>query len=54
MRRERRGLRGRRQWLVEWGRAIAFSQTGHPTFGEFDETMILGRFGDIPREFERL
>lgn len=37
----------------ERGGAIAFSRTGDPTFGEFDEPVILGRFGDVPREFER-
>jgi hypothetical protein len=37
----------------EKGGAIAFSRTGDPTFGEFDEPVILGRFGDVPRDFEQ-
>ncbi|OYU91832.1 MAG: hypothetical protein CFE29_02985 [Bradyrhizobiaceae bacterium PARB1] len=36
----------------EKGRAIAFSRTGDDDIGDFDEPIILGRFGDVPREFE--
>lgn len=30
--------------------AIAFSRTGDPDLGEFDEAVILGRFGQVPDE----
>ena len=36
----------------ERGGAIAFSRSGDMEFGDFDEPVILGRFGDVPREFE--
>lgn len=36
----------------EKGGAIAFSRTGDDDIGDFDEPVILGRFGDVPREFE--
>lgn len=36
----------------EKGGAIAFSRTGDDDIGDFDEPQILGRFGDVPREFE--
>lgn len=36
----------------EKGGAIAFSRTGDDDIGDFDEAIILGRFGDVPREFE--
>lgn len=34
------------------GGAIAFSRSGDMEFGDFDEPVILGRFGDVPREFQ--
>lgn len=37
----------------ERGGAIAFSRSGDPEFGDFDEPVILGRFGDVPRDFEK-
>jgi hypothetical protein len=37
---------------AEKGGAIAFSRTGDPTFGEFDDPVILGRFGEVPKDFE--
>lgn len=45
-------LRRAERLAKEKGGAIAFSRTGDPTFGEFDDPVILGRFGDVPREFE--
>lgn len=45
-------LRRAERLAKERGGAIAFSRTGDPTFGEFEEPVILGRFGDVPREFE--
>lgn len=36
----------------EKGGAIAFSRTGDDDIGDFDEPQILGRYGDVPREFE--
>lgn len=36
----------------EKGGAIAFSRTGDLSWGEFDDPVILGTFGDVPREFE--
>jgi hypothetical protein len=30
--------------------AIAFSRTGDPALGEFDEAVILGRYGDAPED----
>lgn len=42
----------RAQTLASKGGAIAFARTGDPVTGDFDdEPAILGRFGDIPREF---
>jgi hypothetical protein len=28
--------------------AVAFSKTGDPQFGEWDDAVILGRYGDVP------
>ena len=28
--------------------AIAFSKTGDPQLGEWDDAIILGRYGDVP------
>ncbi len=36
----------------EKGGAIAFSRTGDDDIGDYDEPQILGRYGDVPREFE--
>jgi hypothetical protein len=45
-------LRRAERLAKERGGAIAFSRSGDPDFGEFDEPVILGRFGDVPKEFE--
>lgn len=37
---------------VEKGGAIAFSRTGDEDIGDYDDPIVLGRFGDVPREFE--
>ena len=34
--------------------AIAFSRTGDPTIGEFQDAVILGRYGDIPDDLSIL
>ena len=28
--------------------AVAFSKTGDPQLGEWDDAVILGRYGDVP------
>jgi hypothetical protein len=28
--------------------AVAFSKTGDPQFGEWEDAIILGRYGDVP------
>ncbi len=30
--------------------AIAFARTGDPQFGDFDDAVILGRYGDTPED----
>lgn len=32
--------------------AVAFSRSGSPELGEFEEAVILGTFGDVPDEFQ--
>lgn len=34
--------------------AIAFSRTGDPTIGEFDDAEILGRYGEVPADLSVL
>lgn len=48
---ERMALR-RAEAAASKGGAIAFSRSGDPEFGEFEDAVILGRFGEIPREFD--
>jgi nucleotide-binding universal stress UspA family protein len=36
----------------EQGGAIAFSRTGDPEFGDFEDAVLLGKFGDVPDEFQ--
>jgi hypothetical protein len=31
--------------------AVAFSRTGDPTLGEFEDAVILKTFGDVPVDF---
>ncbi len=45
-------LRKAERLAQERGGAIAFSRSGDMEFGDFDEPVILGRFGDVPRDFE--
>ena len=33
------------------GGAIAFSRTGDPDFGEFDDAVIIASFGSVPEDF---
>lgn len=35
---------------VQKGGAVAFSRAGDPDAGDFDEAVILGKFGDVPDE----
>ena len=32
------------------GGAVAFSRTGDPTLGEYQDAIILARFGDVPED----
>lgn len=48
---ERSALIRAEAWAKKGG-AIAFSRSGDPELGDYDEAIILGKFGDIPREFE--
>ncbi len=34
--------------------ALAFSRTGDPDLGEFEDAIILGRFGDTPADLASL
>lgn len=34
--------------------AIAFSRTGDPTIGEFQDAVILGRYGEVPSDLSVL
>jgi hypothetical protein len=48
---ERAALIRAEGWAKKGG-AIAFSRSGDPECGEFDDAVIIGRFGEIPRDFE--
>jgi hypothetical protein len=32
--------------------AVAFSRSGSPELGEFDEAVVLKSFGDVPEDFD--
>jgi hypothetical protein len=32
--------------------AVAFSRSGSPDLGEFDEAVVLKSFGDVPEDFD--
>lgn len=34
------------------GAGIAFSRTGDPSMGDWQDAIVLGRFGEIPSEFD--
>lgn len=34
--------------------AIAFSRTGYPAIGEFEDAVVLGRYGDAPDDLQAL
>jgi hypothetical protein len=34
--------------------AVAFSRSGHPNLGEFDDAVILKTFGDVPEDFREV
>lgn len=36
--------------LAEDGAAVAFSRSGDPALGEYDEAVIIGVFGDLPED----
>ncbi|MCL2714291.1 MAG: hypothetical protein FWD68_06835 [Alphaproteobacteria bacterium] len=40
----------RAEALAVAGGALAFSRSGDPSLGDFDDAVILGRFGKIPME----
>ena len=40
----------RRMTLVAPG-AIAFSRTGDPAIGEFEDAVVIERFGEVPDDF---
>jgi hypothetical protein len=40
--------------LVKKAGAIAFSRTGDPAIGEFEDAVILGRYGDVPDDLSVL
>jgi hypothetical protein len=31
--------------------AVAFSRTGDPSVGEFEDAVVLGRYGETPADF---
>jgi hypothetical protein len=33
--------------------AVVFSKTGNPQLGEWDDAVILGRYGDVPDDIVR-
>lgn len=40
--------------LAKKAGAIAFSRTGDPTIGEFQDAVILGRYGEVPADLSVL
>ena len=34
--------------------AVAFSRSGHPNLGEFEDAVILKTFGDVPEDFRHV
>jgi hypothetical protein len=34
------------------GGAVAFSRSGSPELGEFDDALVLKSFGDVPEDFD--
>lgn len=44
-------LRRAERLAGEQGGAIAFSRTGDPEFGDFEDAIVLGKFGNVPDEF---
>ena len=36
--------------LGERGGAVAFSRTGDPQLGEYDEAVVIGAFGELPED----
>lgn len=41
----------RAEYLATKGGAIAFSRTGDPASGDFDDAVILKKFGEVPEDF---
>jgi hypothetical protein len=37
-----------RQFQAEFGGGVAFSRTGDPDSGDFDDDVLLARFGEVP------
>jgi hypothetical protein len=44
-------LRRAERLAKEQGGAIAFSRKGDPEFGDFEDAVLLGRFGEVPDDF---
>lgn len=44
-------LRRAERLAGEQGGAIAFSRTGDPEFGDFEDAIVLGKFGAVPDDF---
>jgi hypothetical protein len=46
----------RYRWRAKSGRAgaIAFSQTGDPSSGDFGDARLIGKFGDVPDDLTAL
>jgi len=43
-------LRMAERLAAQKGGALAFSREGDPEAGDFDEAVILGKFGEVPEE----
>ena len=44
----------RAESVAQRGGAVAFSRTGDPSSGDFDDPVIFGRFGRVPAELDGL
>ncbi|MGQ4273436.1 hypothetical protein [Terrihabitans sp. B22-R8] len=44
------GARSLAQRLAAKGGAIAFSRTGDPQFGDFEDAVVLGFYGTVPED----
>lgn len=44
-------LRRAERLAAEQGGAIAFSRSGDPEIGDFEDAVLLGKFGEVPDDF---